>query len=176
MNVKEILLIFCQYGFRKASMEDIARAADLSRQSIYKKFGSKEGVFEWAVETAAAASCAHALEALSDPKLDVRERIAEAFDRWIGGFVPVIHNTPHGTEMLERASEMAASGRSTTEAKFYQAVTRTLLETGCASNMEKADDLTFVLALVGKGLLLRSDTQETFRKDFERVTATLIAK
>ncbi len=32
-------------------MEEIARAVGLSRQSIYKKFGSKEACYTWALKT-----------------------------------------------------------------------------------------------------------------------------
>ena len=46
IDPKGIMMAFAQYGFRKTSMEDIARASDLSRQSIYKKFGSKESCYE----------------------------------------------------------------------------------------------------------------------------------
>lgn len=38
--------IFSKYGFRKTSMEEIARAAGKGKSSIYYYFGSKEEIFE----------------------------------------------------------------------------------------------------------------------------------
>jgi DNA-binding transcriptional regulator YbjK len=39
------LPVFVRYGFRKASMSDIARAAGISRASLYLSFNSKEELF-----------------------------------------------------------------------------------------------------------------------------------
>jgi AcrR family transcriptional regulator len=42
--------IFFQFGFKKASMDDVALAAGLSRQALYLKFSSKERLFQAALE------------------------------------------------------------------------------------------------------------------------------
>lgn len=36
---------FARYGYRKTSMEDVARAAAISRAGLYLLFGSKRGLF-----------------------------------------------------------------------------------------------------------------------------------
>ena len=40
-KAKDMLATFAQYGFKKTSMADIARAMGISRQSVYKKFDQK---------------------------------------------------------------------------------------------------------------------------------------
>ena len=168
MNVNEILLIFCQYGFRKASMEDIAKAAGLSRQSIYKKFGSKEAVFEWAISEASSSAFDAAMAALFEEKETMSARIVNAFDRWIGDFVPVLRGTPHGTEVLEKAIDYYTGAGHSGEAEFYSAIERQLLSDNLASTAEQASDKAFTLAMTAKGLLLRTDTLEEFHRDMER--------
>src|SRR5512133_815496 len=39
-------LIFSRYGFRKTSMEEIARALKIGKSSIYYYYNSKEAIFE----------------------------------------------------------------------------------------------------------------------------------
>ena len=41
--------VFGRYGFRKASMDEIARSADISRQGLYLRFASKDALFRAAV-------------------------------------------------------------------------------------------------------------------------------
>jgi AcrR family transcriptional regulator len=42
--------IFAQFGFRRASMDQVAREAGLTRQAVYHHFKSKEALFRAAVE------------------------------------------------------------------------------------------------------------------------------
>ena len=41
--------VFGRYGFRKTSMDEVARAAGISRQGLYLYFASKEALFRAAV-------------------------------------------------------------------------------------------------------------------------------
>ena len=43
------LEVFGRYGFRKASMDEIARSADISRQGLYLHFANKDALFRAAV-------------------------------------------------------------------------------------------------------------------------------
>ncbi|NER02837.1 MAG: TetR/AcrR family transcriptional regulator [Okeania sp. SIO3C4] len=48
--VKEASAIFSHFGFRKTTMDDIARATNKGKSSLYYYFNSKEEVFEAVVE------------------------------------------------------------------------------------------------------------------------------
>ena len=41
--------VFARYGFRKASMDEVARAAGVSRQGLYLLFADKEELFRKAL-------------------------------------------------------------------------------------------------------------------------------
>ena len=60
------LLTFARYGYRKASMEDVARAADISRPGLYFYFASKQDLFRAAVTHALDGDVAAAGRCLSD--------------------------------------------------------------------------------------------------------------
>jgi AcrR family transcriptional regulator len=81
------LLVFARYGYRKASMDDVAKAADISRPGLYFYFSSKPELFRAAVEHALDDSVTAAQLALADPDRPLRERLIEAFDHWSGRYV-----------------------------------------------------------------------------------------
>ena len=63
--------LFAERGFAKASMEELARRAGVTKPVIYELFGSKEGLFEACLEGLAlrlAESIAEAARAASDPE------------------------------------------------------------------------------------------------------------
>ena len=67
--------IFARYGFRKATMDDIARAARKGKSSLYHYFKSKEEVFQEVVEQEAAevkAEIARAVAAEKTPQQKFR--------------------------------------------------------------------------------------------------------
>lgn len=67
--------VFARYGFRKATMDDIARAARKAKSSLYHYFKSKEEVFQEVIEQEAAevkAEIAKAVAAAQTPQKKFR--------------------------------------------------------------------------------------------------------
>jgi AcrR family transcriptional regulator len=78
---------FARYGYRKTSMEDVARAADISRPGLYLLFGSKQELFSAAVTQALDRSLAAVSEVLADTTRPLRDRLLDAFDQWTGRYL-----------------------------------------------------------------------------------------
>ena len=78
---------FARYGYRKTSMEDVARAAAISRPGLYLLFGSKQELFSAAVTHALDRSLAAVSEVLADTTLPLRDRLLDAFDQWSGRYI-----------------------------------------------------------------------------------------
>jgi len=81
------LLIFARYGYRKTSVEDVARAADISRPGLYLYFPSKQDLFRAAVTSALNGDVAAAERTLTDTARPLRDRLIDAFDQWTGRYV-----------------------------------------------------------------------------------------
>jgi AcrR family transcriptional regulator len=81
------LATFARYGYRKTSMDDVARAADISRPGLYFLFTSKENLFRAAVTRALDDDIEAAGRALDDTGRPLRDRLIEAFDFWTGRYV-----------------------------------------------------------------------------------------
>ncbi|MFD2472522.1 TetR/AcrR family transcriptional regulator [Amycolatopsis silviterrae] len=81
------LEVFARYGYRKASMDDVAKAADISRPGLYFYFSSKPELFRATVRHSLDSSIEAARLALADSGRPLRERLIEAFDHWAGRYV-----------------------------------------------------------------------------------------
>ena len=81
------LSTFARFGYRKTSMDDVARAADISRPGLYFLFSSKENLFRAAVIDALDGDLDRAGQVLRDLERPLRDRLIEAFDLWAGRYV-----------------------------------------------------------------------------------------
>ncbi|MEV1026502.1 TetR/AcrR family transcriptional regulator [Streptomyces sp. NPDC050264] len=81
------MVTFARFGYRKTSMEAVARAAQISRPGLYFLFSSKETLFRAAVTQALERDIAAVEHALADTGRPLPERLVEAFDRWAGRYI-----------------------------------------------------------------------------------------
>ncbi len=68
-------------------MEEVARAAHISRPGLYFLFSSKEALFRAAVERTLRRDVNAVANALLDPDVPLRDRLLAAFDHWAGRYV-----------------------------------------------------------------------------------------
>lgn len=70
--------VFLRHGFRKTSMDEVARAAGLSRQALYLRFAGKRELFQATVERMIGQVRAAALAALDHEGRAPADRLADA--------------------------------------------------------------------------------------------------
>ncbi|QEI06375.1 TetR/AcrR family transcriptional regulator [Pigmentiphaga aceris] len=96
--------VFLRYGYRKTSMDDLARAAGISRQGLYLHFPSKDELFTQAATWFAQQGLAAMQAALAREDLSLEERLIGAFD--------ALHAQRDGSQMsLEHMNEIVATAR-----------------------------------------------------------------
>jgi AcrR family transcriptional regulator len=142
--------VFLQYGVRRASMQDIADRAGMSRAALYLHYKNKADIFEalmGAYFATAAEAVAEALAAHADPS----EALAAAFRAQVGDAAEGMLHSPHAEELL--SAKQGAIGA--TQAEGYEG-----LVTIYADWLDRAAD-------AGRVRPLGSDARE--------VAATLIA-
>jgi AcrR family transcriptional regulator len=81
------LEVFGRYGFRKTSMDEVARSADISRQGLYLYFSSKEALFRAAVRQELDTALGDASRCLNEEGAALDERVVAALDAWLGRYV-----------------------------------------------------------------------------------------
>jgi AcrR family transcriptional regulator len=100
--------LFAQYGFRRTGMADIARAAGLSRQSLYVRFRNKTEVFialAAALKDNALASAAAAW----DDRRDLAENLAATVLAKDLPLYRLLEASPHGAELLAVDADLTAA-------------------------------------------------------------------
>lgn len=91
---------FSAYGFRKTSMDDIARGAGISRPALYLHYRNKEDIFRTLAQYLYAASAQAVRDVLSRGGA-VPDVLAAAFDAQAGEFAKVFLTSPHGMELMD---------------------------------------------------------------------------
>ncbi|MDT0611825.1 TetR/AcrR family transcriptional regulator [Streptomyces lancefieldiae] len=81
------MVTFARFGYRKTSMEEVARAARISRPGLYFLFSSKEALFRAAVTQALERDITAVEHVLADTGRPLPERLVEAFDQWAGRYI-----------------------------------------------------------------------------------------
>jgi AcrR family transcriptional regulator len=76
--------VFVRYGYRKTSMDDVAKAAEVSRQGLYVHFASKEDLFREMIHQAISLHLHEARVALSDEARPIDQRLIAAISEWFG--------------------------------------------------------------------------------------------
>lgn len=122
------LTVFLRYGYRKTSMEEVARAAQLSRQALYLHFATKEELFAAAVQRFLELGLAAAAEPLRDASLTLEAQLLGALDAWFGRFVGLANGD---VEDLHAASQALLGPLiAEHEQQFVERVTRALRSSG----------------------------------------------
>jgi AcrR family transcriptional regulator len=78
--VNAAIPVFLRYGYKRASMDEVAARANLSRQAIYLHFAGKEALFAAVVNDLSESTIRLAREALWRPGLDLPDQLLAAFD------------------------------------------------------------------------------------------------
>jgi TetR/AcrR family transcriptional regulator of autoinduction and epiphytic fitness len=158
--------VFARYGFRKTSMEEVARAAGVSRQGLYLQFANKEELFRKALEHSLTSQLIAAQAALSRQHEGLEQRLIAACDAWSGRFVGSLG--ADAADLMCASTSLAGATLTHYESLFEQAVTQAIAESPlklfCATAGLCPADLSRALHATARGLKQRSATREEFVK------------
>jgi AcrR family transcriptional regulator len=91
---------FTQYGFKRTTMDDIARGAGISRAALYLLFQNKEDIFRTLSEQLYRNSITRA-EAALQSNLDFSDRLIAAFEGKNLELVELVKSSSHGSELVD---------------------------------------------------------------------------
>lgn len=148
-------------------MEEVARAAGISRQSLYVQFSAKEPLFKAVVIQSLESSLLQATLVLNDPSLKLPAKIVKAFDKWEGEHIQVPGVSRW--ELIEAAFQIVGEDLI----KKYQSQVRKELEkTLNASAINTRSnfsirELAEVLQSVAHGLAAKSSSRNEWTKQMK---------
>jgi len=98
--------VFINYGFRKTSMDDIARAAGMSRPALYQVFRNKTEIFR-AASLSILDHIGHQARTAFENDKPFAVRLYDSLDNSILSLHRKIEATPHGAELMGVNEEVA---------------------------------------------------------------------
>jgi AcrR family transcriptional regulator len=117
------LQLFTQYGYRKTSIDDIARAAQVAKRTVYLHFENKAAVFLAVLEylgEQVRQRCAVAESAGGT----VVDRLTGLLDAYFGMAFELFSKSEHMPELEETFSKLARSRISNLNAEYEQRLAR----------------------------------------------------
>jgi AcrR family transcriptional regulator len=110
---------FARYGFRRTSMEDIAREAGVSRPALYLHFRNKEEIFRSLSASLQEAALAAAEAELKAPG-SLQRRVHAALEVKVVRMLEIVHDSPHGAELLDASSRLCGDLAARSEVRLQR--------------------------------------------------------
>jgi len=146
-------------------MDDVARAAGVSRQGLYLSFANKEELFRRALTHSLRSQLAAAIAALSRPEAGLETRLIAACMDWSGRFVGSLGDA---TDLMCASTALAGATLTEYEWQFEEALARAISASAMADACAAADvevaDLARALHATARGLKQSCKSREEFVK------------
>ena len=171
------LEVFGRYGFRKTSMDEVARSAGISRQGLYLYFASKEALFRAAVRQELDTALGDASRGLDEGGAALNQRVVAALDAWLGRYVgSMLASDIAG--LLENPAVEIGDMVDAASAEFDARVARTVAAATAEKDRRRLgvspEEIAAALHTVGQGAKYLSSSRGESRAEFvARVTAAV---
>jgi TetR/AcrR family transcriptional regulator, regulator of autoinduction and epiphytic fitness len=174
------LRVFGQYGYRRTTMEDIAREADIGKGTIYLSFASKEQVFQ-ALSQALAQRMLAGAEAASRVPGTTADKLAAMHAAWFGTYTETIRDSPHATELLDAKHRLSADLVGDAASRYKRLVRDVLAEAAAAGELDlepaglTADTTAELLIASARGLESSVTSPAAYRRYLDALVRVMIA-
>lgn len=146
----EALTVFATFGYRKTSMDAVARAADISRPGLYFLFASKEELFRATMQQELDQALNDARAALTEPDVSLDARLVAALDAHLGRYVGT-HLNEGVDELIEHGAVKLDSMYDDYRDAFHGALAEAIAASGRPIGNVAASQIAEVLAAAGEG-------------------------
>lgn len=165
---------FSAYGFRKTSMDDIARGAGMSRPAVYLHYKNKEAIVRSLTQAHYAEKIAAVTQALQGDGA-VSDILARAIDAQIAGMAAILAS-PHGLEMLDTSKSTAADIVAEGEAALADLYAEWLKRELAAGRVRLPDGPTETARTITaalKGIKMTASNAEEFEQRITQLSALI---
>ncbi|MDK3016149.1 TetR/AcrR family transcriptional regulator [Pseudodonghicola flavimaris] len=156
---------FATYGFRKTSMDDIARGAGMSRPALYLHYRNKDDIYRALVEYYYAHAVQEVAAAL-EGEGSVSDLLAAAFEAQGGEVARIMLTSPHGMEILDAGTDTAGDLVKAGEGRLsvvYALWLSRAAEAGQVRLTGPAEEVAVMLTTVLKGIKCVVPDYPTYR-------------
>jgi len=166
---------FGTYGFRKTSMDEIAKGAGMSRPALYLHYRNKEDIFRRLAQVFYDEGIEAVSAALAGPG-SVAEVLAAAFAAQGGDAAEAMLSSPHGIELLDAGMVTAADIVESGEARLQAIYTAWLTDQAAAGRVHltgPADQMASTFCVALKGLKMAGSDFATYTNRVAQLAAMI---
>jgi AcrR family transcriptional regulator len=173
------LTVFGQYGYRRTSMDDIAREAGIAKGTIYLSFTSKEEVFRALSRRLAQRILADAEAARHRPGTTA-DILAAMHIAWFGTYVETIRRSPHAVELLDAKHRLSADPVADAASHYKRLVVDVLTEAVGTGELDLAradlttDTAAELLIAAARGLQPGESPPETYHRHLTALVRIMV--
>lgn len=153
---------FASYGFRKTSMDDIAKGAGMSRPAVYLHYKNKQDIVR-SLTRSYYEKKAHAVAEALQASGTVPDVLGQAIQAQSEGMAQIL-SSPHGVEMLDATKSMATDIVEQGEMQLTQLYANWLMQEQAANRAclpDGAGETARTITAALKGIkLTATDAQE----------------
>lgn len=129
--------VFLAYGFQRTTMDDIARAAEMSRPALYLVFRNKTDIYRAIAAEMLDETVAQTREGLRGDK-PLGERLLSAVADTLIDMIGSIKAAPHGAEILDMKNSLAADIVASWRQRMAELVAATIREEAERTGLDAA--------------------------------------
>jgi AcrR family transcriptional regulator len=174
------LRVFGQYGYRRTSMDDIAREAGIGKGTIYLSFAGKDEVFRALSQSLSQRMLNDAETARRQPGTTA-DRLTAICAAWFGTYVETIRRSPHAAELMDAKHRLSADVVSRAASRYKRLVRDVLAEAAAAGELDlesagmTADTTAELLIASARGLQSSSASPATYRRYLNSLVRVMVA-
>lgn len=162
---------FSVYGYRRTSMDDIAKGAGMSRSALYLHFRNKEDIFRSLAVRYFEEACRDMAEALERPGQSLEAALLAAFVAKDGKFMEAVLSTPHGEELMDAGFAVTGDLAAAGEARMVQVLGAWLARRGLPQGLGSGVEVAQAIMSAVKGLKLSARGLDDYRAGQARLAA-----
>jgi AcrR family transcriptional regulator len=174
------LQVFGQYGYRRTSMDDVAREAGIAKGTIYLSFASKEEVFQALSERLSQRMLAGA-EAASRRPGATADKLAAMHAAWFGTYADTISRSPHAAELLDAKHRLSADLAADAASRYKRLVRDVLADAAAAGELDlepaglTAGTAAELLIASARGLESSGASPAAYRRYLDALVRVMVA-
>lgn len=165
---------FASYGFKRTSMEDIAKLATMSRPALYQVFSNKKEIYR-ALTEAKLQEVAAASEDVLLKNMPLDQTLEQIFEHSVLNPHAMLEELPHGEELMGLKNEIAGEVHLQWSQMIKELILRALRQNSDLLDAE-IQDTANMIELAIAGMKSHGFRVEQLRKDLaglRRIVATL---
>jgi AcrR family transcriptional regulator len=174
------LRVFGQYGYRRTSMDDIAREAGIAKGTIYLSFASKEEVFQALGQRLSQRMLAGAETARHRPGTTAG-KLTAMHAAWFGTYAETIRQSPHAAELLDAKHRLSADLVTDASRRYQRLVRDVLAEAAATGELDldaaglTADTAAELMIASARGLESIAASPAAYRRHLDTLVRVMIA-